>query len=363
MASVVKQSNGRYRARFYDASGKQHSRNFVRKADAERWVTDNLAKVNRGDWTDPARGRVTVEEWGKQWLASKVGLKETTQGNYRSIWETHVKPTWGEWQLSEIGYANVLGWVAELTGDGLGPSRIRQCLLALRQILDLAVLDGRIARNPTTGIKPPKAHRSEAKALTIDQLYALADECASKGEQYRTYILVAGLVGLRYGEMRALRLKRVDLMRCRLTVAENLPYGASETTSPKSHARRVLPFPKSLRDPLTVQLAGRRQGDLVWSAGGSSIDISNFRRDVFDPACAALGLDGFTPHNLRDTAASLAISQGANVLAVARMLGHADASITLRAYSHMFPSDLDAVADRLDALKPASNLPRKVESS
>ena len=61
------------------------------------------------------------------------------------------------------------------------------------------------------------------------------------------------------------------------------------------------------------------------------------------------GLPDLTPDELRHTCASIAISQGANVLAVSRMLGHKDTSITLRIYGHLFESDLDAVAERLDA--------------
>jgi integrase len=68
----------------------------------------------------------------------------------------------------------------------------------------------------------------------------------------------------------------------------------------------------------------------------------NFRRDV------ALGLK-VTPHNLRDTAASLAIQAGASVVAVARLLGHESAATTLNHYAGLFPTDLDDVARRLDA--------------
>jgi integrase len=74
----------------------------------------------------------------------------------------------------------------------------------------------------------------------------------------------------------------------------------------------------------------------------------NWRRDVFDPAVEAQGL-GITPHNLRDTAASLAIQEGASVVAVARLLGHESAATTLNHYAGLFPTDLDDIASRLDA--------------
>ena len=84
------------------------------------------------------------------------------------------------------------------------------------------------------------------------------------------------------------------------------------------------------------------------NAAGGLLDNSNFRRNVFDPAVRALGLAPFTPHDLRDTAASLAVSAGANVKAVQRMLGHASAAMTLDVYAGLFSDDLDRVAERLN---------------
>jgi integrase len=76
--------------------------------------------------------------------------------------------------------------------------------------------------------------------------------------------------------------------------------------------------------------------------------VGNFQRRVFDAAAREADLEGLTPHELRHTAASLAVSAGANVKAVQRLLGHASAAMTLEVYSGLFDDDLDAVADRLD---------------
>jgi integrase len=93
--------------------------------------------------------------------------------------------------------------------------------------------------------------------------------------------------------------------------------------------------------------------DLVFTGpSGGVLRINNWRPRVFDRACAAAGIEGLTPQDLRHTAASLAISAGANVKAVQRMLRHASASMTLDVYAGLFGDDLDAVADRLDALVP-----------
>jgi integrase len=73
-----------------------------------------------------------------------------------------------------------------------------------------------------------------------------------------------------------------------------------------------------------------------------------FRRGWFDEAAEMIGRPGLTPHEMRHTAASLAISAGANVKAVQRMLGHASAAVTLDVYSDLFDNDLDTVSAALD---------------
>jgi site-specific recombinase XerD len=107
--------------------------------------------------------------------------------------------------------------------------------------------------------------------------------------------------------------------------------------------------PKFLVDEPDALKAGKRPKDLLFTGDrGGVLRNGNFRRDVFDHATRAAGLDGLTPHELRHTAASLAVSAGANVKAIQRMLGHASAAMTLDVYAGLFDDDLDGLADRID---------------
>jgi integrase len=120
--------------------------------------------------------------------------------------------------------------------------------------------------------------------------------------------------------------------------------------TPKSHQCRSVPLRRSLSDALAEVCVGKNSADLVFTAPrGGVLRLRNWRRRVFDPALQAAGLGELTPHELRHTAASLAVASGANVMAVQRMLGHASAAMTLDVYSGLFDDDLDAVADRLEA--------------
>jgi len=110
-----------------------------------------------------------------------------------------------------------------------------------------------------------------------------------------------------------------------------------------------VPIPRFLVDELAAHVAGKRRDDLVFTApNGGPLRNTNFRSRVFQPAAESVGLAGVTPHDLRHTAASLAVAAVANVKAVQRMLGRASASMTLYVYAGLFGDDLDAVARRLD---------------
>ena len=101
-------------------------------------------------------------------------------------------------------------------------------------------------------------------------------------------------------------------------------------STPKTHQSRDVPIPRSLIDALIAQAAGKKAEDVLFSSpNGEPIRLANWRQRVWDPAVTAAGLTGFTPHDLRHTAASLAIASGASVKHVQRMLGHKDAAMTL----------------------------------
>jgi integrase len=123
--------------------------------------------------------------------------------------------------------------------------------------------------------------------------------------------------------------------------------------TPKSHQRRSVPYPERL-DPLVEDAcAGKRPDGLLFGNGITHMKMDSGDRGWFATAVRhARELDPsiprLTPHDLRHTAASLAISAGANVKAIQRMLGHASAAMTLDTYSDLFEDDLDAVAAKVN---------------
>jgi integrase len=345
--SVEKRPNGKWRARIRDASGKEIARHFVRKSDAERWEASARSAITRGDWIDPARARVTVGAWSAQWMAAQVQLKPTTRARYALALRRQVLPTWENIALSAVSYAEVAAWVQRLTASSLAPATVRYAHRVFSLVLAHAVRDGRLSRNPAEGVRLPRVVREEPVFLDHDQVARLADAC----DRYGLLVRFLAYTGLRWGEMSALRVSRLDLLRRRVTVAAAFAEVGGELVegTPKNHQRRSVPIPRFLVDDLAAQVAGKRRDDLVFTApGGGPLRNTNFRSRVFAPAAKSVGLPGLTPHDLRHTAASLAVAAGANVKAVQRMLGHASAAMTLDVYAGLFGDDLDAVATRLD---------------
>ncbi len=174
---------------------------------------------------------------------------------------------------------------------------------------------------PVAGRRPAPIDAATTEYLTAEQVAALADAAAIPPHerlteayaQYRLAVLVLAYCGLRWSELAALKVGAIDLMRRRITVSEAMTEvngGRIEWGTPKNHERRSVPLPRFPADELTPHLAGRDTSDLVFtSTRGEVLRNRNARRVWFDNATAAIGQPGLTPHELRHTAASLAVSR------------------------------------------------------
>lgn len=133
-------------------------------------------------------------------------------------------------------------------------------------------------------------------------------------------------------------------------------------STPKDYEARSVPVPQSILDELAVLVAGRAPNEPVFrgARSGSWVRGKVFRRGWLDPAAARIGVAGLTPHELRHSAASIAVSLGANVKAVQRMLGHASAAVTLDVYADLFDADTEALRSALDrvASRPIASISR-----
>jgi integrase len=326
-------------------------RGFTTKRAAELFLSSVNVSQAKGEWVDPTKARTPVSHVAEEWFRAQVQVKPTTRSGYRFHLDKYVLPRWGNIRLVDVRHGDVQAWVGELSTT-LGPSMVRQIHLVLAGVLKYAIRDGRITLNPSDGIQLPRLSSREHGYLTHAQVRALAAECGDQGD----VVLFLAYTGLRWGEMAGLQINRVDFTRRRLDVARAIsePRGVIVWGTPKNHERRSVPFPGLLIAPLEARCAGRDPDEPVFvGADGGVLRAGNFRNRVFNAAVARCmekddTFPRLTPHDLRHTAASLAVSAGANVKSVQRMLGHASAAMTLDVYADLFDDDLDDVANALD---------------
>lgn len=286
---------------------------------------------------------------GEEWLQNLTHIKPSTLRPTESAWRVHVEPRWGKTRIADIRHSEVQAWVAKLSTEKSATLVIR-CYGILAKVLDVAVKDRRLSSNVVRGVKLPRKVKKEHVYLTHQQVHDLAAEA-----KHGTLVLVLAYTGLRWGEVTALRVKDVNPMRRRLNVVLNAVEVGSkiEVGTPKTHKKRTVPFPAFLADALAEQMAGKHPDDLLFPGEDGKhmkrSGTSQTSKGWFVYALRRAGLERMTIHDLRHTAASLAISAGANVKSVQAMLGHASATMTLDTYADLFPDDLDAVAVALDA--------------
>ena len=348
----------RYRVRYRKPDHTQtDKRGFTTKREAELFLASVTVSKAAGDYIDPALARVSVGDLAPMWLRSKLVLKPSSSKPLEVAWGVHVAERWGQREISTIVPSEVQVWVSEMAGRR-SPSVVIRAHGVLAGILDMAVTDRRLPRNPARGVKlPRKTGKLNRVYLSHDQVHTLAGLSA-----HPTLVLCLAYTGIRWGEATALRARHINFLRRRLNVEENaVKVGAIiHLGTTKGHERRSVPYPELLSAGLTEHCANKGPTQLVFGGGTfhmkspDSVDgwfVNAVRRaQQTNPDFPFL-----TPHDLRHTAASLAISSGANVKAVQRMLGHASAAMSLDTYGDLFDDDLEMVAAKMqEAAREAS---------
>jgi integrase len=348
---IVKTDGGRWKARLTVAGHGTRNKTFDRKIDADKWLRNEQARLDRSEWTDPRLARTTFADWAIPWLDTRRHLKPKTLAGYESLLTVHLLPRFGQMPLASIDPLMIETWVVALTDRGLSPSRIRQAHQLLGMILKAAVRARRLATNPAEGTPLPRATRRPPRFLTADQVDELA---ALVPARYEALIHVLAYGGLRWAECVGLRLRNVNLLRRRIEVVETLSEvrGRLHAVPPKTWESRTVAIPPFLADMLGNHIGRFTDGDpesLVFTTDhGTPLLSSNFRRWVWSPAMTQLGEQGLRIHDLRHTCASLLIDAGAHVGHVREHLGHSSIRVTIDVYGHLYEDTRDEIAARLE---------------
>jgi integrase len=350
MGHVQKRGEGRWRARYRDPVGKERSKSFDTQRDAKAWLRETEQAIATGDWVSP--DTETVKWWADKWYETTATRALNTQRAYRSALRRHVLPEFGHLRVDHVDRIAVRGWVAQMSASGLAAPTVRQSLLVLRAVMDAAI-DGRGLRsNPTYGVKPPAYQPREMLFLDAVQVDELADAIAAP---YRPLILAAAYTGARAGELIALDRDNVGLLRRRIRFTASMGTATGRMGPMKTYKARTVVIPSFLADVLGEHLAHGRKA-VFPSPRAERLHWAWFKRTIFTPALEAAPSipRGLRFHDLRHTAASLAIAAGAHPKTISTMLGHSSIAVTMDRYSHLFDSAADDLADGLDRLRKAA---------
>ena len=320
MAHIRKLKSGKWQATVRHPSGQRWSRSDLLKRVVKDWADELESKIRRGEFVDPAAGRVTLATWHAKWQETRrveIATREKTDG----WWRNHIAPKFGPWPLTAIQSWDVEAWVTDLEARGIGAETVRSSLRLLRQILRAAVKHRLIAANPAEGVSAATPPPHIDRILTRDEANRLLEQFTG---QDRVFVEVLLYCGLRFQEAAGLRRFRVDLLRRRLQVAKVQPRKGGEKR-PKTDAG-VRPVP--LTDSLVVQLSrlipSPDDGLVFNSPEGSRLRYDNWLRRVWQPALrgALLTDPQPTPHDLRHTYGSWLGEAGVPATQIAALMGH-----------------------------------------
>jgi integrase len=347
MASAKRRPDGRWRARYRDAAGKEHAKHFARKVDAQRWLDEVNASVVTGTYVSPKTARTTVAEWCDTWLAGYATWRPRTVAQ-AGVHIKQIKAEFGGMPLAAVRPSHVRAWTSRLRVDGLSASYTARLHRRLAQIFADAVHDGIVPRSPCSRRTSPGQDSSQRPYVaTTEQIWALHD---AMPEQLRAAVLLGALVGLRVAEACGLRTADVDFMRG--IVHPVMQYPAEELKTGMS--RTPVPIPNSLALELAAH-AGQWPGETVLTGQhGRQLPPWALERAFRTARGKVDGLpEGFRYHDLRHYLASLLIASGADVKTVQARLRHASAKTTLDTYGHLWPDRDESTRAILAALLAA----------
>ncbi|MFD8556778.1 tyrosine recombinase XerC [Streptosporangium canum] len=202
--------SGRFQARYTGPDGvdRPAPETFATKTDAEVWLTRKEAEILDDEWIDPDAGKITLREYGRDWIDERPNLRLRTVELYGYLLRVHLVPTFGDKALSEIKDPHVRRWRKKLLDTGVSEVTVAKAYRLLKAILTTAVDDQFIKRNPCR-IKGAGQERSpERPVLTVAQLYKLADTIEPR---YRALVLLGTFGSLRWGEPAGLQRRALDL--------------------------------------------------------------------------------------------------------------------------------------------------------
>lgn len=349
-----------YVARYRAPDHSERSRAFGRKIDAERFAAHQESRRAGGTWTDPRRGRETLGAFYDRWRAEAEARGKpapSTLAKYRGIWDLYVGPSLGNSALAQITRKDVRDVVE--SASKRSPWQAHEALKLVRMLLNRAIDDELVGKNPAMRIPAPETDRARVRVLKPWELEAVA---ANLPERWRAFALLGAYASLRWSELVAVKRNDIDIEERTLRIDEKVVEvrGRFEWGDPKTKdSARSVHLPDVAVKPLAEHLlrfpplrdAGNpRWEGLVFYGEREGPVRRHVFRPAWDRACRAAGLESIRPEWLRHTGASLAYAASKDMKAVASRLGHTSTRMMDTVYVEVYSEVSRQVADAIDVL-------------
>lgn len=357
----------RWHASFIGPNGHRQNapHTFATKGDADRWLSRAELDIARGEWAEDEIARTKFGDYARQWLEDNTRIgprwRETCQRNLR----LHLAAIDGV-PLKKLTLSAVRRWHADAQRGSGGKTSIAQSYRFMRAVLNTAVVDGVIAKNPCQipGAATPRARRR--KVATPAQIQALVGEIR---EPYRAAVLLAAWGGLRRGEILALSPEDVDLDAVAVSVhrtqTEMLSTRDRFDAPPKSDAGyRTVALPPHVVPVLKEHLQTHAGANRLFISRSGGPMHGDTLYQAYARVRGRVGLDELSFHDLRHTGQTLAAATGATLADLMKRLGHSSSAAALR-YLHTVNGRDEAIAEALSVLAEhgdAARLPKRLGS-
>lgn len=352
---VRKLPSGKWQARYPTGDGELRTApmTFSTKGDASSYLATIEADLLRGQYVDPRAGKVLFSTWAEQWLQRAGKRRNTVVRDRQAI--AHFLPQLGPRPLGTITPMLVQGAVDERARSA-APATVARDYSALRAVFNAAVDADLIGRTPCRKIALPRVRPPARVSLTPGDLERLA---SSVPDRYRALILVAGVLGLRWGEAVGLRMSDVDFLRRTVSVSQVIEETAGEVRivaeAKSASGIRTVSAPAFLIEELTEHLRRFRSDvatdpeALIFVGPRGGMLRRRFAERTFAPAVKQANLDpSVTFHGLRHAAITTMVELGVHPRVMQGRAGHATARMTMELYAHV-PEEADRrTAEALD---------------
>jgi integrase len=343
-------SGTRYDVRFRGPDGRERSRSFRTRRDAERYERDQRTALDRGNWIDPRHAGLTFDDYADRWLSERHELRPRTVELYGSLLRCHIAPKFGPLALGKISPAAVRSWNAKLAQAH--EVTAAKAYRLLNQILATAVADELIGRNPCVVRGAGQEHSPERPMVSIAEVDALA---AAMPADMRVAVTLAAWCQLRRAELLGLERRDVDLLHgtVRIERAANHVPGGLQLGPPKTAAGvRTVSIPPhilgTLEDHLAANVAPEATAPVLTGPAGARLRPSTLQ-NAWKSAREAIGRPKLHFHDLRGAGLTWAATQGATTKELMARAGHASPDAALR-YQHATEDRDAAIAFALSAL-------------